>query len=244
MRVLDVLQHLRDGGELRQQLLEELLPAPRDHLDRHGQALLLVEVDDDVGGRPPAPGVEEVLGELAAPLVQRPLPGHVVQRHRVGDGAVAVEQVRRELTGGQRQTHPSRVQRVGRDRRVRSVGGDGRQPAQQVRPARGTGGSAPLIMAFCAPGVVAVGGARRLCAQVEASVRRRLRSARRRTCWYAPVRPIARRTSTHGLPHLAPGPFRALDDQLVDQSPVGLDRGPALPDRVQEPRRARRPASP
>lgn len=107
MGVVDVPEDVGDGAELRQELLVDVLPAAGDDLDRHGQPLLLVEVDDDVRDRAATPGVEQVLRKGAFPLRQRPLPGHVVQGHGVGDGAVAVEEVRLEVAGGKGQRHRS-----------------------------------------------------------------------------------------------------------------------------------------
>ena len=64
-----------------------------DLVDGHGEALLVVEGGDDLGDGHAAPGVEEVFGEAAAVVGEDGGPGGVVERHGVGDGAVAVEEV-------------------------------------------------------------------------------------------------------------------------------------------------------
>lgn len=111
-----MLEHLGHGGQPRQELAIEGLLATRDLRDRHGQTVALVERGDDLGDGYPAPRVKEVLGELAAPLAERLLPRGVVERHRVGDGSVAVEEVRAEGPGGEGQLHGGGIlARVGKD---------------------------------------------------------------------------------------------------------------------------------
>ena len=53
--------------------------------------LLLLDQPEDVPGRHPAQGVEAIAREIKPVLAHEHLPGPVVQRHRVGQGAVKVE---------------------------------------------------------------------------------------------------------------------------------------------------------
>ncbi len=52
---LDVLEHLWNGFDLRQLLMEETLFARGDHFDRHIEAVSLIEGGDDLNYRLAAP---------------------------------------------------------------------------------------------------------------------------------------------------------------------------------------------
>ena len=84
------------------QLLEvEILFALGDGFDWHIEPVHLVQRGDNLNRRLAAPRIEELFIERAAPLAQRLLPGDVVERHGVDDGAVAVEEIGAKVAGGQ-----------------------------------------------------------------------------------------------------------------------------------------------
>ncbi len=102
---VDVLEHLGNGLELWQQLVVEILLALGDGFDGHVEPVHSVERGDDFDGRLAAPGVKEFFVKFAAPLAERLLPGDVVERHGVDDGAVAVEEIGAEVAGGEFELH-------------------------------------------------------------------------------------------------------------------------------------------
>ena len=64
----------------------------------------------DLGGGPAAPGVEKILNKYRAPAAQRLFPVHEVQRHRIHDGSVTIEQKGKECPFRQFQFHgPSAI---------------------------------------------------------------------------------------------------------------------------------------
>jgi hypothetical protein len=71
----------------------EVFLADSNGLDRHLEDALPVEGSDDFVHGLAAPGIEELFAELAVPFAQRLFPGDVMQRHGVGDGAIAVEEI-------------------------------------------------------------------------------------------------------------------------------------------------------
>ena len=101
----DVLEHLRNGLEVGKQLEVKVLFALGNGFDGHVKALHLVQRGDDFDRRLAAPGVEEIFVESATPFAERLLPGDVVQRHGVDDGAVAVEEIGAESAGGNLKSH-------------------------------------------------------------------------------------------------------------------------------------------
>ena len=92
---------LGNGLELREKREVEILLVLGEGFEGHVEALHLIEVGDDFDGGLAAPGVEELFIEGAAVFAERLVPGDVVQRHGVGDGAVAVEEIGAEWAWGQ-----------------------------------------------------------------------------------------------------------------------------------------------
>ena len=89
-------------------LVVEALLAVGELGDGDGEMVAAVELGDDVVDGPATPGVEELLGEGgAAVLAEGAVPGDVVERHGVGDGAVAVEEVGLEVAFGEGEGHGS-----------------------------------------------------------------------------------------------------------------------------------------
>jgi hypothetical protein len=102
---IDVLEDFRYRLEVRELVVIEALFAFGDGVDRHVKAMHLVQCGDNLDGRLAAPGVEEIFVEVAAPLTERLLPGGVMERHGIDDGAVAVEKVGAECAGGNLKGH-------------------------------------------------------------------------------------------------------------------------------------------
>lgn len=63
------------------------------------QAVAFVEEIDHRGRRHAADGVKDLLREVAPARVEHGAPGAVVERHRVGEGAVAIEEIGRKFAG-------------------------------------------------------------------------------------------------------------------------------------------------
>lgn len=97
----DVLQDFRNRGELRQHLEIDVFFFVRHGLHGHVQSLLLVESSDNLYRGHASPGIELRLIELAIPFGENFLPGEIMQRHRVGDSAVAVEEIGAEGAFGE-----------------------------------------------------------------------------------------------------------------------------------------------
>jgi hypothetical protein len=97
---VNVLENLRNGLEFGQQLVVKILFADAERTDGHVEAVHGVEGRDDGVHGHAGPGVEERLVEGAAPLGERGLPGDVMQRHGVDDGAVAVKEIGFEVAVG------------------------------------------------------------------------------------------------------------------------------------------------
>jgi hypothetical protein len=98
---VDLFEDLGDGLELVDEVVVETLLAVGELIDGDGEAVALVELGDDVADGHAAEGVEELLGEVGAAVLGEGLgPGDVVERHGVGDGAVAVEEVGLEVAFG------------------------------------------------------------------------------------------------------------------------------------------------
>src|ERR1700677_2504560 len=93
MACLDMVQHFGNGLKLGQILIIQLLLSHRHLVCRHLESTLLIERSDNSGNRHTAPRIKELLAELAVPFRKGPAPRDVMKRHRVGDSAVAVEQV-------------------------------------------------------------------------------------------------------------------------------------------------------
>ena len=102
---IDVLKDFRDRLELRQQAEVEAFLARADGFDGHGETLHGVQRGDDFVHRLAAPCVEQRFIEGAIPFRQGGLPGDVVQRHGVDDGAVAIKKICLERAGGKGQFH-------------------------------------------------------------------------------------------------------------------------------------------
>jgi hypothetical protein len=103
---VDLFEDLGDGLELVDEFVVEALLAVRKLFDGDGEAVAVVEFGYYGVDGPAAPGVEELLGEGgAAVLAEGAVPGDVVERHRVGDGAVAVEEVGLEVAFGELEGH-------------------------------------------------------------------------------------------------------------------------------------------
>ena len=88
---VNMLHHFRDRFQLRQQLEIDVLLSCGHRLHRHVQSLLLVEHGNDLRCRHAAQSVEELLVKCATPFPKGLLPGDVVQRHGIGNRAVAIE---------------------------------------------------------------------------------------------------------------------------------------------------------
>jgi len=99
MLVFNVLQDFGDTLQVGEMLEVKLFFSFRDLRDGHLNALLTTEEFDNLTNRKPAQFVEAVFSERASPFAEGLLPRDVVQRHRVGDCAVAVEKVGIENSG-------------------------------------------------------------------------------------------------------------------------------------------------
>src|SRR5215469_4022880 len=95
---LDMFEDLRYCLQRRQVCVEQFFLAPLNIGNRHAQSMALIKCGDDLHYRHSTPCVEQIFGELAAPLSQNTLPCDVVERHRIGDRAITVEQVSLELS--------------------------------------------------------------------------------------------------------------------------------------------------
>ena len=93
MLVINVFPHFRDTLQLGKVFEVEFLFSFRDFGDRHMNALFATEKLNYVNDRKPAQFVEALFSELTSPFAERLLPGDVVQRHGVRDGAIAVKQI-------------------------------------------------------------------------------------------------------------------------------------------------------
>src|SRR5271170_6559503 len=100
-----MLQNFGNRFELWQQFKIETFFAAGDSLDRHAQSVFPVERGYDVSHGHPSPRVESLFFEGAIPFCQRLLPRDVMKRHGIGNGAVAVKQVRSKRSLGQFQSH-------------------------------------------------------------------------------------------------------------------------------------------
>jgi hypothetical protein len=113
----DLLKDFRDGGGFGQELVVKAFFTTGDFFDGHVQAVALVEGGDDFADGHASPGVEERLGEEgAAVLGESVLPGDVMKRHGVGDGAVHVKEVSAVGAGREGEAHKDRVQGAGADK--------------------------------------------------------------------------------------------------------------------------------
>src|ERR1035437_8856929 len=97
---LDEVQNLRDRLELWEQLEVEFLLVFGESFNGHCEAVHLIQRGDDLARGLAAPRVKEIFGKGAIPLRKGRLPGNVVQRHRIDDGSVAVEEIGAESAGG------------------------------------------------------------------------------------------------------------------------------------------------
>ena len=68
---------------------ESIATAHRFH--RHRQSMPFIECGNNFGYGHAAPCVEEIFRKFAVPLLERLLPGQVMQGHGIGNSAVAVE---------------------------------------------------------------------------------------------------------------------------------------------------------
>src|ERR1035437_4250646 len=102
---LDQLQNLRDRLELREQLEVELLLMFGESFNGHCEAVHLIQRGDDLACGLAAPRVKKIFGKGAIPLRKGRLPGDVMQRHRINNGAVAVEEIGAEVAGGELKFH-------------------------------------------------------------------------------------------------------------------------------------------
>ena len=89
----NMLQDFGNGLELRKNLEIELFLPSGDIFRWHLKPMFLIERGDDPGYRHTSPGIEETFTELAIPFREGLTPCYVVERHGIGNGAVAVEQV-------------------------------------------------------------------------------------------------------------------------------------------------------
>jgi hypothetical protein len=113
---VDLLEHFGDGLELVDEVVVEALLAMGKFIDGNGEAVALIELCDDVTDGHATERVEKFLGEVgAAVLGERLAPGDVVERHGVGDGAVAVEEVGLEVACRKVKDHTFIVSQVGVD---------------------------------------------------------------------------------------------------------------------------------
>ena len=97
----NVLQNFGDRLQARKRIVIELLFPTSDFVDWHLQIVLFVEEGNDFRNRETAPGIEQVFRERTASFGERSSPRDVVQRHGVGDGTIAVEEVGAECAGRQ-----------------------------------------------------------------------------------------------------------------------------------------------
>ena len=88
-----MLQHFGDGLELGKAFQIDVFFSFRHLLYRHIQPVFLIESGDDLGHGHSSPGVEEIFVKFASPFRKSFVPGHIMERHGIGDGAVAIEQV-------------------------------------------------------------------------------------------------------------------------------------------------------
>ena len=110
---VDLLEDLGYGLELVDEVVVEALFAVGELFDGDGEAVALVELGDDCADGHAAEGVEELLGEIGAAILGERLgPGDVVERHGVGDGAVAVEEVGLEVAFWEGEGHRFIVSQV------------------------------------------------------------------------------------------------------------------------------------
>ena len=102
---LDEFHNFGDGLELREHCEVEFFLVLGQGVDGHGKAVHLIQRGDNLARGLAAPGIEKIFGKRAIPLCESGLPGDVVKGHGVDDGAVAVEEICPEWTGGQLQFH-------------------------------------------------------------------------------------------------------------------------------------------
>lgn len=93
-----MFEHFGDCLKLRKHFEIEFLLPIGDTLHRHLQSMLLIERCNDLRHWHTSPGIEEVLIEFALPFSKRPFPCDIMEGHRVGDRAIAIEQVRFKST--------------------------------------------------------------------------------------------------------------------------------------------------
>ena len=92
-------------GKLRE---VESLFARGHGIDRHVEPVHRVQIGDDFADWLAAPGIEKLLRVVAVPFGQAPLPGFVVERHGVGDGAVAIEEIGAKFADRNFQFYPQK----------------------------------------------------------------------------------------------------------------------------------------
>lgn len=89
----DDLKDFGYGGESVEVFVVEAFFSDGGGVNGHLEALLLVHQGDDVADGHSSEAVEDVFREGASLFAEGLLPGDVVERHGVGDGSVAVEEI-------------------------------------------------------------------------------------------------------------------------------------------------------
>jgi len=101
----DVRDDFGNSGQFGKQFVIEILFTVSDEVDGHGEAVFLVERRNDFDYGHSAPGVKAAFFEVAIPFGEGALPGFVMERHGVNDGAVTIEEVGVEVAGREREFH-------------------------------------------------------------------------------------------------------------------------------------------